>query len=80
MCSRSAGVASDPDADWLDRLVRDAEFFSTRISKIEGASNIGEAVLKLASDKSVQSAEPAATPPQSSTDSTTSESKDSGSS
>ena len=37
-----------------DRLLRDAEFFCSRISKIEGANDMGEAIVRIANDKKVQ--------------------------
>jgi hypothetical protein len=46
----------------LNRLLADAEFFSSRISKIEGSDNLGEDIVQGVKDKTVVNTVPPPVP------------------
>lgn len=48
------------DADNVDRLLRDAEYFRSRLSKLDGAAGLGDDVVSIVNAKSVVGEE---TPP-----------------
>ena len=45
-----------------NRLLRDAEFFKTKLSKIEGTSEIGEHLLNIVKDKPLDKSTDSAVP------------------
>lgn len=49
----------------MSRLLADAEFFKTRISKIDGAGDLGDEIVKVVQGKSVAQIEAAAAAPTS---------------